>query len=886
MTFDEKLLAAAAAVERRDFEAAAGSYAEAIPLDPSAGLIVQYGHMLKEAGHLRSAVGAYKAAVRWDGTAGDAHVHLGHLLKRLGRIDEAIDVFMTAERIPYGPHVRPEINGLVVAKLNGKHAGRPGDGVDLKPLPEPLRRQDDRLRSWLHAEDFARGQRWPQIRATLNVQRITERRPVALRLEPMADLVIEEGSYRATTSNPRMRFLPEGVVQMSMLAGRWVDISLSVAGPETVVDPILLVENAVGWANFTATRLLQTQGDRYSTLVKLPETFVSLRLDPVHAPGRFSLGDLRVTLCPDLSPIGRMMNQPGQPLLGALLQRVRGGDDNATPQSGPATMADDYAHWMALHERPSQSAQRQAGEAGGLGFFTLVSAEDVDGAARSLRSLRAQTCPSWTLILLLDPNLSTAAIATLEAAREGDSRCHLVRQTERMQPAQAFSAAMERLQALLIAHLPAGDELASDAVASILNEADSHPDLAILVCDHDDLDAEGRRLSPSFKPDWNLDYLLCFNYVGPAVLFRRSAAEDAGGWQNRFPGLETYDLLLRIAAQVERETIVHLPRPIWHRHVSGNQPSILEPVRAFLDAQGQGVRAQVGPLPGTAKLVWPLPETPPHVTLIIPTRDRIDLLKTAVDSILEKTAYPRFDILVVDNGSVEPESLAYLAEVEATGRVSVLRDDGPFNFSRLNNRAAAVARGSVLALVNNDVEVEDGGWLAEMVAPALDPTIGAVGAKLLYGSGHVQHAGIIGGVGTVAGHGHKFEPRDAAGYMNRLVVQQTVTAVTGACLVVEAWKYNAVGGLDEANLVVAFNDVELCLKLAARGWRSLLVPSAVLYHHESLSRGLDLSGERAARFSREAAHMVSTWGDRILQDPFYSPNLTRQHEDFSLLLSH
>lgn len=284
---------------------------------------------------------------------------------------------------------------------------------------------------------------------------------------------------------------------------------------------------------------------------------------------------------------------------------------------------------------------------------------------------------------------------------------------------------------------------------------------------------------------------------------------------------------------------------------------------------------------GFHRVHYPLPASPPLVSLIIPTRDKAALLKACVDSIRTTTRYPSWEILVVDNGSTDGVALSYLDEIGRDPRVQVIRDTGPFNYSAINNHAARMVRGQVLGLVNNDVEVISPDWLTEMVSHALRPGIGAVGAKLLYANGTVQHAGVILGIGGVAGHGHKYLDEDSPGYGGRAISTQSLTAVTGACLVVQKAIYWQVGGLNETDLRVALNDVDFCMRLVAAGYRNIFTPFAKLYHHESMSRGRDDTAEKQILYKKEVGYMKKTWGQMLLNDPAYNPNLTLYFENFS-----
>ncbi len=287
---------------------------------------------------------------------------------------------------------------------------------------------------------------------------------------------------------------------------------------------------------------------------------------------------------------------------------------------------------------------------------------------------------------------------------------------------------------------------------------------------------------------------------------------------------------------------------------------------------------------GRVSLVRPLPEPAPEVTAIIPTRDHPDLLEACVAGLLEQTDYPALRICIVDNGSRGERALRLLDRLEATPRVRVLRIDAPFNFSALNNAAVAQTDSPLLAFVNDDILVVEPGWLKAMAAVAVRPGVGAVGAKLFYPDGRIQHAGIVLGLGSqgVAGHEFRGVTGDAPGPQHRLTVAREVSAVTAACMVVARERFLAVGGFDEAALPVAFNDVDLCLKLGARGWRTVWTPQARLMHLESASRGPDRAPESAERLAGEARVMRKRWGAQLAADPYYNPNLTLADENFAL----
>jgi GT2 family glycosyltransferase len=276
---------------------------------------------------------------------------------------------------------------------------------------------------------------------------------------------------------------------------------------------------------------------------------------------------------------------------------------------------------------------------------------------------------------------------------------------------------------------------------------------------------------------------------------------------------------------------------------------------------------------------YALPSPLPLVSIIIPTRDRVDILKNCIDSIFEKSTYGNIEIIIVDNDSVECDTHHYFSSLKIKG-IKVIKDNYDFNFSRLNNIGANEAQGEYLCLMNNDIEVITSDWLEEMISFACQPGVGCVGARLWYPDGRLQHGGVILGIGGVAGHLHKYLPKDDIGYLGRAVIHQSVSAVTAACLVVSKKIYGEVGGLDE-ELAVAFNDVDFCLKVMKKQYRNIYTPYAEMIHHESISRGAEDSPEKQVRFMQEVNLMQDRWSSELQNDFAYSPNLTNEHEDFS-----
>jgi len=361
-----------------------------------------------------------------------------------------------------------------------------------------------------------------------------------------------------------------------------------------------------------------------------------------------------------------------------------------------------------------------------------------------------------------------------------------------------------------------------------------------------------------------------------------------------FDGAQDYDLVLRYIETIDAQHIIHIPRVLYHwRAVEGStangvhakpyaEEKIACAVRAALARKNRSAQILAHTrLPGALRVHYLLPELLPLVSIIIPTRNGFHLLHRCVESIFTQTQYTNYELIIIDNGSDDFVALRYLQRLEQDPRVTIIRDNSPFNYSALNNRAVAQAKGELIALLNNDLEVINADWLDEMVSYAQHPEVGAVGAKLYYPNDTIQHAGVIVGLGGVAGHSHKHFPRDNPGFCGRLLLTQNLSAVTAACLVLRKEVFDAVGGLDEKNLSVAFNDVDFCLRIQEQGFHNIWTPYAEMYHYESATRGYEDTPEKQHRFAKEVNYMKQRWGTILSADPAYNPNLTLDREDFS-----
>ncbi len=562
----------------------------------------------------------------------------------------------------------------------------------------------------------------------------------------------------------------------------------------------------------------------------------------------------------------------------------------------------DYSAWVRAFDTPSRrDLGRLRAQAAAFriapSMSVLLPVFDPDPRAldATIRSVRAQTYTRWQLCIVHDPSSRAAIHHLLRRHSRADPRIALSScATTGCRPA-ASNAALTLATGAYVALIDAGDLLPPHALHWVTEAINRHPDAKVVYSDEDKVDARGRRFDPHFKCDFNHVLLMAQDMVSRLGMYRHSLIQDVGALREGIEGAQDHDLALRCVAAVSREEIVHVPRILYHRRTTAagmarDPDSASAHARAALQSVTEHVRlidsgATVEPAPESPmhmRIRHSLPSQAPRVSIVICTRDNHALLQTAIRSVADRTTYPHYEIIVLDNGSRDDATLSYLSALSRQHGVTVVRDDSPFNYSRLNNRAVMRSSGDVLCLLNDDIEVLTPGWLEEMVSFAVQAKVGAVGARLWYPDGTLQHGGVIIGAGGVAGHAHLRLPRGQPGYFSRAVLQQEVSAVTGACLVVRRSVFDEVSGLDE-RIAVAFNDVDLCLRIRAAGYRNIWTPFAELVHRESASRGHEDTPEQVARFHQEVRFMKERWGAALESDPCYNPNLSMTSGNFQLV---
>jgi GT2 family glycosyltransferase/SAM-dependent methyltransferase len=512
---------------------------------------------------------------------------------------------------------------------------------------------------------------------------------------------------------------------------------------------------------------------------------------------------------------------------------------------------------------------------------------------RAINSLRSQLYDNWELCIADDDSTMPHVRRVLRDLAASDPRIKVAFRETRGHIAAASNTALEACTGEYAILLDQDDELAEQAFYVVVREINRNPPVVLLYSDEDKIDMKGHRFEPYFKPDWNPDLLRSQNYVSHLGVYRTSVVREVGGFREGFSGSQDYDLVLRVSERCRSEEIAHIPSVLYHWRVTTGsaaadaaaKPYAVEAARrAIVEHLGRtGRRAEVLPAAGVhTRVRYAVPKPEPPVSVIVPTRDG-PFLETCLESVRKMTSYERYELLVVDNQSQAPGTRAYLASLEEAGSARVLRYDAEFSHSAINNFAARDAKGEVLCLLNDDVEVLAPDWLREMVSHALRPEVGAVGAKLLYADRTVQHAGIVLGLGGVAGHIYRGIHADDLGYMSRAALIQSYSAVTGACLAVRRAVYEEAGGLDEEGLPDLFNDVDFCLRLREAGYWNVWTPYAVLIHHESVTRHIT-SEERNERgkMGQWIKEFERRWGPHLQTDPAHSPNLSLRSEGSGL----
>jgi O-antigen biosynthesis protein len=507
----------------------------------------------------------------------------------------------------------------------------------------------------------------------------------------------------------------------------------------------------------------------------------------------------------------------------------------------------------------------------------------------AINSVINQSYLNWELCISDDASTHGHIREMLDAFAKRDPRIKVTYRQNNGHIAANTNSALELATGEFVALLDHDDELAEQALFWFVHELQQHPSTDIIYCDEDKLDDQGRRFGPLFKPDWNPAMILGQNYVSHLTMYRRSLVERASGFRVGFEGSQDHDLLLRCAELIPVTSIRHIPRILYHWRAGSDSTASDIGLEAKPYAWQAGARAiqehldrrgivgKVSPVIGQYYQVeYAPPPTRPKVVVVIPTALKLEFVQRCITSVLRVTTYSNVEFIVTINEQHVQTAAQkkFLKSLERDSRVRILLYDAPsFNYSRTNNRAVASSDAPIVCFLNDDVQVITKDWLEKLVARVQLDGVAAVGPMLYYANDRIQHAGVILGIGGVAGHQFHNMPRGNAGYYGRALLEQDLTCVTAACMVIRREVFDAIGGFDE-KFAIAFNDVDLCIRVRQRGWRILWTPTVEMYHHESASLGKHNAIHRQALFEQEVNLMRTAWGDLLDADPFFNPNLS------------
>jgi len=720
----------------------------------------------------------------------------------------------------------------------------------------------------------------------------------------------ESNLWEATATDPQL------ILKSPFFFKGWYFIQLKTQfHSQTIQTAKLYVNHGKGYSENDAFVIPHRHNRPTYKVIYLSKKVKSLRLDPVESQIDFTLNELKIFRIPEQNAKRRIFKrishlhpeyrQHTESELSLKFIKQSKQDWNHDLLSiyketfSRSSSEENYPHWIQKTEAKQFSAiaelTKNTSEVPLISILLPTYNSNPSYLLQCIESVQKQSYPNWQLCIVDDASTQKEHIELLQQFVTTDSRIQFQQRATNGHISIASNNCLEISKgdySLLLDH---DDMLAEHTLLLMVNELKKNPLLQLIYADEDKINENGLRFDPHFKPEWNQDLLYSQNYIGHPILVNTKRLQGLGGFKAGVEGSQDHDLLLRYTADLNATQINRIPNVLYHwraheqstaSHVNAKDYTTEAGIKALknhFEREKITATVSMGKLPNTYRVQWPIPQKQPLVTLMIPTHNGHEILSTCITSILEKTTYANYEIIIINNQADCPQTLDFISKADKNNHhLRVLDWNHPFNYSAINNFAAKHANGSILGLINNDIEVITPEWLTEMVSHTLRPEIGCVGSKLYYPNDKIQHAGVILGIGGVAGHGHKYFDREQSGYFSKLELIQNYSAVTAACLLIEKNIFNQVNGLDQKNLPIAFNDVDFCIRVRNAGYRNIWTPYAELYHHESISRGSDNTPEKIKRANQEVQYMKNTWGKSLTQDPAYNPNLTLTHENYSI----
>lgn len=859
--------------DARDWINAAARYREHLTTNPHDGAIhVQLGHALKEAGSLGDALDAYRSALARMPRDADLLLSIGHVHKLMGNHDDALVFYRQSAEQNGNRHALTEIDHL--HRPGSTPVAPAGAREVLAALSErsmglvPVEASDVGLGAKASRLQFASQDPWvlfeldETIAATAGLGILTiDARP------------FDEGNFLSGQLYVDYGDGFDEKMSLPFTSGA-APISLLLAHPEQI--------KRVRW-----------DPDRKSNIIHLPMlTFKAVEefADAEAVIRQHASLDLDITPLVELAQacFARTAMKPREAAEASLILMVSEFDLDA-----------HYRRWLFKYERPLPEdyavIDRMTAAMAVRPIFSFVMPTyntPIPLLRACLDAMLGQTYPDFEICVADDhsPNSDVMEVLAEYAAR--DSRLKYLRSPKNGHISDASNRALALATGDFIVLVDHDDVIPDYTLFVVAHYINRHPDADVLYSDEDKIDVHNNRSAPYFKGNFSKFLMYGHNMVSHLGVYRRALVREIGGFRLGLEGSQDYDLLLRCYERSSDERIVHIPHVLYHWRTTPGSTAISPDQKGYaivaaqlainghFERTGMPLRSGDGFAPGCTG-VRPSHAFDTSLSIIIPTRNGLDVLEPCIASILA-TVPEHVEILIVDNGSDDPKTLAYLDALADQGIARILRYDEPFNFSLINNFAAEHATGDLLCFLNNDTEILSADWLARARALLSLTDVGIVGARLLYPDRTLQHFGIALGMGDhgVAGTPHGGMSADDPGYFGKARLMQEFSAVTAACLFIRRTDFVKVGGF-EPELRVAYNDVDLCLKVRAMGLKVVGDPEILLIHKESRTRGSDKKGERAARLAEEAAWMHEQWSDTLKNDPFYSPNLSLDRLDFA-----
>ncbi len=733
--------------------------------------------------------------------------------------------------------------------------------------------------------------------------------PFKMNLIPMQNVISKEkDQWEAVSHDPAFILdgkFPTGWVVMKLLTSSEVNLPLKIYWDQG--------HGMSEQDSSVVGVLVRGQHVEQKFKVLIPNDTISLRIDPGEETVKFLMKDLRLVkiskyhvfidalrdytrvrggVIRSILPLSRKVIQV---LKNSGLSGVKNQTKRVLGLSEIGDLTQNYQQWVDSRTLTKSRIKEIKKEVEHFTYKPLISIivpvynVEEKWLRKCIDSVRNQLYPHWELCIADDASPKKHIKALLEEYKLIDPRIKVVYRKQNGHISECSNSALEIASGEFIGLLDHDDELSIDALYENVKLLNKHPDADLIYSDEDKISVEGERHSPFFKPDWSPDLLLSQMYICHFGVYRKNLVDQIGGFRKGYEGSQDYDLALRFTEKTA--AIYHIPKILYHWRTipestaSGAQAknyTHYAGLKALQDAlkrrELDAAVKEIGDYSNMFRVTYRVKEEP-LVSIIIPTRNMGEVLDKCLDSIFSRTLYSNFEILIIDNGSTEEQTLAIFKKWsdKFSEKVRILRIDIPFNYSILNNRAVQEARGEYILLLNNDIEVISENWLEEMLGHAQRKKIGAVGAKLLYPDDTIQHAGVVMGLGGIAGHSFRTYHKSDPGYFGALLVNRNCSVVTAACLLIKKEVYLEVGGLEE-ELTVAFNDVDLCLKLLEKGYINICLNSIELYHHESKSRGAEDTREKQARFQGEINYMSKKWHRYIQRDPYYNINLSLESD--------